>query len=64
MSHFDGEQDDSWDGWGRAPTARQIAYIEDLCEELGLDCRTILPDNFEEASELIDELKDELGWDD
>lgn len=64
MSHFDDEPDGDWEGWGRTPTASQISYIEDLCEKLGMDCKTLLPDSFEEASELIDELKDELGWND
>ena len=62
MSHYDDEPDDDWQGWGRAPTAAQISLIERLCEDLGYDCKTILPDTFDEASELIDEMKDELGW--
>ena len=62
MSHFDDEPDSDWEGWGRAPTAKQIGYIETLCDELGMDCKTMLPESFDEASEMIDELKDELGW--
>jgi len=62
MSHYDDEPDDDWQGWGRTPTASQISYFESLCEELGYDCKTMMPETFDEAAELIDELKDELGW--
>jgi len=62
MSRYDDEPDESWDGWNKTPTASQIGYIETLCDELGFDYKTMLPESFDEASEMIDELKDELGW--
>lgn len=60
MSHYGG--DDSWATAVNAPTAAQISHIEELCEELGIDCKTTMPDDFEEASDMIDEMREELGW--
>lgn len=62
MSHYGGD-DDTWDSATNAPTASQLAEIEELCEELGYDNRCIMPDDFEEASDMIDDMREELGWD-
>ena len=63
MSHFGGE-DDTWDSATNAPTAAQLSEIERLCEELGYDSRCMMPDDFDEAADIIGELREELGWDD
>ena len=62
MSHYGGE--DSWTTTVNAPTAAQISFLEELCEHLGYDCKTMMPDNFDEASSMIDELQyeaDDVG---
>jgi len=63
MSHYGGDTD-TWDSATNAPTASQLSNIEALCEELGYDYRVMVPDDFDEASEMIDEMREELGWDD
>lgn len=45
------------------PTDRQLAYIESLCDDLGLEHSNYTPDSFIEASEIIDDLKFEAGYD-
>ena len=61
MSHYGGE--DSWTTAANAPTAKQLAFVEELCEHLGYDYKIMVPDDFEEASEIIDQLSDEANWD-
>ena len=62
MSHYGGD-DDIWDSAMNAPTAPQLSLIERLCDDLGYDHRIMVPDDFEEAGEIIDELREEAGWD-
>ena len=46
------------------PTNRQLKYIESLCEDLGFDEHSsFMPESFVEASDIIDDLKFELGYD-
>lgn len=55
----------SWEVAGPEPepTEAQIDYIDSLYEKLGLDHKDIIwPETIKEASELIDQLKEELGW--
>jgi hypothetical protein len=49
-------------GW---PTEKMIDYAKDLIEKCGYDQDDYDFDNmtFEECSDLIDDLKIELGWD-
>ncbi len=63
MSHYGGDND-TWDSITNAPTAHQLSYIEKLCEHLGYDYRIMVPDDFDEAIDIIDRLEDEAGWDD
>ena len=46
------------------PTPSQIEYIGILCNELGYDPQDYDLDNMNqsEITDLIDQLKDELGW--
>lgn len=62
MPHYGGD-DGSWSTMVNAPTANQLAFIQELCEHLGYDYRIMVPDNFDEASEIIEELSDEAKWD-
>ena len=62
MSRFRIVSDDPW-AEGKIPdaTSSQVSYVASLCERLDRDPpgHTL---NVREASELIDELKGELGW--
>ena len=52
--------------YGRAlsrPTDRQLQYIKSLCNDLELEHSNYTPDSFIEASEMIDDLKFEAGYD-
>ena len=45
------------------PTEAQIDYIDSLFEKLNLHHSEIIwPATMKEASEMIDQLKEELGW--
>ena len=45
------------------PTQSQLDYIDSLYATLQLDGSDIIePTTMQEASELIDQLKEELGW--
>ena len=45
---------------GGLPTANQISYIRKMCDELHLDYLVVAPSTFDEASETIEEMSDEL----
>lgn len=47
-----------------APTEKQLEFIANLCERAGVMLGIDIPEptTRAEASELIDELKAELGW--
>ncbi len=52
----------SWDTVdGGLPTANQISYIREMCEALQMDYLVVAPSSFDEASEMIDEMRYELG---
>ncbi len=52
----------SWDTInGGLPTANQISYIQKMCEALQMDYLVVAPSSFDEASEMIDEMREELG---
>lgn len=65
MSRIIWSEPDDWGGPTRnlpGPTEAQLAYIATLCREVGVDVYEFDPATVQEASEMIDELKEIAGW--
>ena len=65
MSRFKLVTEDPWEH-GKIPpaTQKQIDFIDSLCGKLGYEYGDYEPRSVRDASEIIDELKGDLGWDD
>ena len=63
MSRFNFVTEDPWKRRTvPATTQPQLDFISSLCERLGYDPDEYAPENIREASEIIDALKEDMGY--